>query len=363
MFFGNITTYGPQFLGFVEQEVRAEREPQIWATVETHLCEPDIAEAEQRLCNMGCRSFWSAARAAPRQDAEVKAEQLEVSGIEEPGTRARGKGGTALFVDKGIECFHADALIGQTGAPSVGVGDDFTPLVVKRGNLECMIIVLYMTAGDGFGGANSRKLEKVAGWVMTHRLPWIVIADWNLQASEVRQSEWCKRLEGTVIEPGVATCSQGQARTLDFAVCCSAMRRNVTSLVADFQVPWRPHAALRIRLSIPDAIGQSPFVNPRRRSLRRSGRKIWTTAPQQRAALAETASSMHGAGTDAERSPQARPSQKRQGEVRISRVPRWRTWHARMVLNDLASALARGAQLQRSSMPQEMKVSKMRKAS
>ena len=86
---------------------------------------------------------------------------------------------------------------------------------------------------------------------MSHRLPWIVIADWNLQADEVRQSEWCKRLGGIVIEPGVAMCSQGQARTLDFAVCCSAMRCNVALLVADFQVPWRPYAALRIRLSIP----------------------------------------------------------------------------------------------------------------
>ena len=48
------------------------------------------------------------------------------------------------------------------------------------------------------------------------RLPFILVADWNVTPEELTAAGWLARLEGVIVKPPVkATCSMGRENLID----------------------------------------------------------------------------------------------------------------------------------------------------
>ncbi len=135
---------------------------------------------------------------------------------------------------------------------------DTTLVIVHLGNFSFVIVALYMTAGVGNGGENAAKLAELASWLKLFRLPWLVMADWNMSPSQLRAGPWLAKVGGQVVLPndGVITCTAGAAGSLlDYGVASADMIPWVRSFNVE-TVPWQPHAAIRFSLAAPLA----PFL-------------------------------------------------------------------------------------------------------
>ena len=75
---------------------------------------------------------------------------------------------------------------------------DFTPVMIKCGNIDVVFITVYMDDGDSLTGANTRKYAQLAGFLTTLGKPWILTGDWKLEPPQLQSSYWLRYVGGEI---------------------------------------------------------------------------------------------------------------------------------------------------------------------
>ena len=114
-----------------------------------------------------------------------------------------------------------------------------------------MVLVAYFQDGEGFGCRNLELLEEIEVITKRGKLPFILLADFNIEPEEWSKLAWLERNGAAVIRPeGVeATCRKGRGTLIDYAI----VSKNIVPLVKSCQgvpkVPWAPHIGIRLVIS------------------------------------------------------------------------------------------------------------------
>ena len=128
-------------------------------------------------------------------------------------------------------------------------GPDWAGVLLKLRGVTVLYTASYLTSGIGAGGTNVKKLASMMKKILELGLPFIIMADWNMQPDELRETGFLQQTGGEVIVPqGVrSTCNSG--RLLEFAVVRTRLRPMVKSLKPMLHLPWSTHVGLRMQLS------------------------------------------------------------------------------------------------------------------
>ena len=72
----------------------------------------------------------------------------------------------------------------------------------------------------GLNGTNMKRLGQISEFLKLITVPFIVMADWNMEPSELMSVSWPTFVRGQIVTPKDATftCSRGKGRLLDYAV-------------------------------------------------------------------------------------------------------------------------------------------------
>ena len=123
------------------------------------------------------------------------------------------------------------------------LGKGFVFSGIRFHGWELAIGNLYLESGVGpGGGVNPGLLAALALFIQELRIPWIVVGDWNCTHDELACSGFLQSVHGRLLAPLEATTSQGSS--IDFGVVCAKLAGCV-SVVTEWNVPFKPHAALR----------------------------------------------------------------------------------------------------------------------
>ena len=100
------------------------------------------------------------------------------------------------------------------------------------------------------GPENLKILLEMQQALRSLAIPWVALADWNCTPDELAAANWDFHLDADILRPHTcdSTCVSGQGRLLDYALVSKSARGLVDSLQVVNEVPWSPHAGLRLRL-------------------------------------------------------------------------------------------------------------------
>ncbi|CAE7761438.1 unnamed protein product, partial [Symbiodinium necroappetens] len=105
------------------------------------------------------------------------------------------------------------------------IGAGYEAIGVQAQGLAYTLISLYLKDTEGpTGPRNAQILASLVAYVRELPEPWII---------------------GRLITAGEITCTQGEGNELDFVLVSRCIEAAVT-LTVDWQVPWKPHAALKL---------------------------------------------------------------------------------------------------------------------
>ena len=125
-------------------------------------------------------------------------------------------------------------------------GKGFVFSAIRFHGWELAVGNIYLESGVGpGGGVNPSLLAALTLFIQELRVPWIVVGDWNCSHDELSSSGFLRLVHGQLIAPLEATTSQGSA--IDFGVVCSQLAGGV-SVSTEWDVPFKPHAALRFTI-------------------------------------------------------------------------------------------------------------------
>ena len=121
--------------------------------------------------------------------------------------------------------------------------------MLRLKSVSILLICLYLRTGEEMSEFNAAILQQVFQMTASFVGPKIVVGDWNMEPSTLRTSPWLTHLGLKIVVPedAEATCRSGQRRLLDYAVVSEDLAPYV-NVRADFDVPWDPHAGLRISM-------------------------------------------------------------------------------------------------------------------
>ena len=161
----------------------------------------------------------------------------EVQGVSGKGSGV--KGGLCVCSKKHRNV-HLLQTFGKDGCGYVAVG-------LRLRGWHLALVSLYLQDSSGLSASpNSDILAHLFSFIKTLKFPWLVAGDFNVDAEEIRETTIPETLGARVVRVPGATVDSG--RCLDFAL----VSRSLESLVhvrAEWEVPWRPHAALHFTVS------------------------------------------------------------------------------------------------------------------
>ena len=165
--------------------------------VETHVLAVQAGSMRSSLAAAGRRPFLVGARPTGRSD---------------DGT----SGGVVAAPRIGIQL---DDMAVSSGKSSWKVeGLDWRLVLYRARHFTYSMVTLYLTCGIGYTGENVRKLSEVARAIKAAGVPFLIVADWNMQPDELQRSGFLDLVEGVLAVPADLdyTCISG--RLLDYAV-------------------------------------------------------------------------------------------------------------------------------------------------
>ena len=128
-------------------------------------------------------------------------------------------------------------------------GAGYEAIGVQAQGLTYTLISLYLQDTEGpTGPRNAQILASLVAYVRELPEPWIIGGDWNCMPHVFMQSSVCQVMRGRLITAGEITCTQGEGNELDFVLVSRCIEAAVT-LTVDWQVPWKPHAALKLTVA------------------------------------------------------------------------------------------------------------------
>ena len=127
-----------------------------------------------------------------------------------------------------LEAAHPSTL--RAGDPAQMVGQNFhdlTPLLVKVGHMQVLIVSVYLTVNAYDTEVNNNKLAMLVTIIRQFKIPWLVIGDWNIDPQTLKKSPAMQYLDAILLLPDGAaiTCTKGEVGSmLDYGFCSPAMR-------------------------------------------------------------------------------------------------------------------------------------------
>ena len=64
-----------------------------------------------------------------------------------------------------------------------------------------MVVSTYLLTGHGAQGPNAKRLAALQTLLSMIRIPWVVVADWNMTPQELRASGFVEATGGEVLVP------------------------------------------------------------------------------------------------------------------------------------------------------------------
>ena len=103
-----------------------------------------------------------------------------------------------------------------------------------------MVLCAYFQDGEGFGVKNLELLEEIELITKKGKLPFILLADFNVEPEEWNKLAWLERNGAAIIQPeGVeATCRKGRGTLIDYAIVSKNIVPNIVP-----RSPGRPTSA------------------------------------------------------------------------------------------------------------------------
>ena len=116
--------------------------------------------------------------------------QASWSGRSEKGT----SGGVAMFSKKHLHL--SSMIVHRQGGDTVSElkGQDWIALPLKLRGITVLFVAAYMTHGVGVGGANIRKMSGIMEAILKLQLPFIIMADWNMEPQELKGRGFMEKL-------------------------------------------------------------------------------------------------------------------------------------------------------------------------
>ena len=90
-------------------------------------------------------------------------------------------------------------------------GQDWVAVMVKLKGVSVLFIAAYLTSGDGAAGPNIKKLAGLMDLILEMQLPFILMADWNMEPKELKETGFIGKVGAEVVLPHSVshTCSSG----------------------------------------------------------------------------------------------------------------------------------------------------------
>ena len=222
-YFANYTEWGPKAEEYLDRQTM--RDFHLHLGVETHLAGTSLRAARRARKKRGYRTYTCPA--------------------DETG-RGGNSGGTWVMVQKHLSSHGA--LPGfqlQEGVPHTR-GEQWTAAMVRVKGFDLVFIAAYLESGVGLNETNMRRLGQISEFLKLITVPFIVMADWNMEPSELLSVAWPSFAKGQIVTPKGATftCSKGKGRLLDYAVVSNPLVPYF-SLELDLESPWKPHIGLK----------------------------------------------------------------------------------------------------------------------
>ena len=91
---------------------------------------------------------------------------------------------------------------------------------LRMASFHALYLVVYVESGVGLGGPNFLRLWQMADLILSVKVPFIVIGDWNEPLQALINIRWAEFLHATIVQPADIsyTCRTGQVCLLDSAV-------------------------------------------------------------------------------------------------------------------------------------------------
>ena len=100
------------------------------------------------------------------------------------------------------------------------------------------------------GGISLQVLNEVAEQCRNGALPFVLFGDFNDTPDMLANTGWLDAMKATVVGPFQPTCnSNATCRNIDDCVFSLSVLACVCKVEVDWQVPFAPHAAIRLHLN------------------------------------------------------------------------------------------------------------------
>lgn len=219
----NVTRWGPQAEGFC-----ARSQHDVLMLSETHLTSSQFEPVGRRMGALGWNAYHSGAVPTGRSDAGNSA-------------------GVALFARK----FRLTSPLDECALTESAAGQDCQSLrwcasVLRLRGVSVLLCEVYLITGTGMTDDNLNILRQLQVLQSLVNMPLILAGDWNCTPQELAATGWLEECMLVPCVPDVAsTCTVGD-RVLDFFVISHCLQPLVKAVTADFEVPWKPHCAVRL---------------------------------------------------------------------------------------------------------------------
>ena len=165
----------------------------------------------------------------------LSAGSLESWALPAEGTQGGSTGGLVTVAKTHLQTRHLHTL-GEQGKGCIFIGIRFQGWQLAIGNV-------YLESGKGPGsGVNPGLLAQIAVFVQELRIPWIMVGDWNCTPEELASAGFLAMVKGRLVVPAQETTTQGSE--IDYAVASEVIAA-INHVEVDWDVPFRPHAAVR----------------------------------------------------------------------------------------------------------------------
>ena len=125
-------------------------------------------------------------------------------------------------------------------------GNGFLANVLQRQQMELVLVTLYLKCGEDLNSqANATVLGQLAAFLQELATPWIVAGDFQVPPLQWEGHNLLNVLKAEVVCAGQPTMISGAEIDYVLASRCVAP---FISIKVNWDVPWKPHAALNIKL-------------------------------------------------------------------------------------------------------------------
>ena len=133
-------------------------------------------------------------------------------------------------------------------------GCGYLVAMVRLKSWTLTVIGLYLRHSEGLQGAtNSIIVANLIAFLQLLKTPWVAGGDWNIEPAAMADTTIPSLLHAGIVAPPEPTIASGGV--LDW-VLASAPLCGALTICVDWEVPWRPHAAIHV--SLPSEAAATP---------------------------------------------------------------------------------------------------------